>query len=158
MASKREAERAAPGSMRTRRRLQVFFDRERSRTKQSFKAECDINNIMRKFEKTGLIEHQARFQGRYGDFTNLPQSYHEAVNQVLEAEEMFMTLPAKVRAHFDNDPGSFLAAVDDPARREELVELGLLRPNADNGAAEPAKAASDASASPGGPEGAPDGA
>ena len=98
-----------------------------SRTKQSFRDECDINGIMKKFEKTGLLEHVNEHRGDYGDFTDVPQNYHEALSQVVAAEQMFMTLPAKVRARFRNDPGEFLAAVDsaDPAVQGELVRLGL---------------------------------
>lgn len=38
-----------------------------------------------------------------------------------------MTLPAKVRDRFSNDPGKFLAFVDDPKSREEMYELGLAK-------------------------------
>lgn len=96
-----------------------------SRTKQSFKDECDVNAIMRRFEKTGIIEHVNRFQGNYGDFTQVPENYHAAVNQVIAAQGMFMTLPARVRARFANDPGNFLAFMDDPANQEEMIALGL---------------------------------
>ena len=39
-----------------------------SRTKQAFKEECDVNNILRKYEKTGLITHVAAYKGRYEIF------------------------------------------------------------------------------------------
>lgn len=96
-----------------------------ARTQQHFKEECDINGIMKKFERTGMLEHVNEFHGNYGDFTELPVSYHDAIDQVLAAQDMFMTVPAKVRALFDNDPGQFLAFVDDPANADRLVELGL---------------------------------
>lgn len=99
-----------------------------ARTQQSFKDECDVNNIMKKFERTGMLEHLNEFQGNYGDFTDVPQSYHDAVNQVLAAQDMFMTIPAKVRAEFQNDPGLFLNFVDDPANADRMVELGLAKP------------------------------
>lgn len=96
-----------------------------SRTHQGSKDECDINRIMRRFEKTGVIEHQNRFQGRYGDFTLFPGDYQEALHQVRDANEMFLTLPAKVRKEFDNDPGQFLDFVTDPSNSDALKELGL---------------------------------
>lgn len=99
-----------------------------SQTVQSFKDDCDVNLIMKRFERTGMLDHLNQYQGRYGDFLDLPQTYHEAVNQVMAAEEMFMTIPAKVRAMFNNDAGEFLAFVDDPANAEKMVELGLARP------------------------------
>lgn len=97
------------------------------RTQQSFKDDADVNLIMKRFEKTGMIDHLNEFQGQYGDFLDVPQSYHDAVNQVLAADAMFMTIPAKVRERFGNDPGRFLAFVDDPANVDEMVSLGLAR-------------------------------
>lgn len=96
-----------------------------SLTHQSMKAECDINNIMRKFEKTGVLEHRNRFEGNYGDFTGIPTDYHEAMNAVIAAGDMFLTLPAKVRRRFQNDPGNFLEFVSDPDNADELVKMGL---------------------------------
>src|SRR6185369_4770159 len=40
-----------------------------SMTKQSFKDECDINNIVRRFEATGIVDHinAAHAKGLYTD-------------------------------------------------------------------------------------------
>ena len=110
-----------------RRPCRVTFSEE-TMTKQSHKKECDINGIMARYEKTGLIEHVNNHQGDYGDFTEAPSDYQSALDQVIAAQEMFMTIPAKVRAQFGNDPGQFLKFVEDPANAEQLVELGLANP------------------------------
>lgn len=102
-----------------------------SRTKQAFRDECNINNIMRKFEKTGMVDHVRTVNGSYDDFTNTPVDYHDAMNIVVNAQNMFMTVPAKVRARFGNDPGAFISFVEDPANREECVKLGLAVPPAE---------------------------
>lgn len=102
----------------------LFFPKD-SRTKQSFKQECDINTIMAKYEKTGVIEHTKSFAGHYGDFSDI-KSYQEALDAVIAAEEMFMGLPAQARAKFANDPGKFLDFVEDPSNVEEMGRLGLL--------------------------------
>lgn len=96
-----------------------------SRTHQSFKDETDINRIMDRFERTGIIEHQNRFEGDYGDYTGVAD-YHVSLNRVIAAQEAFMTLPAGLRAKFANDPGEFMDAVNDPERAAELQELGVL--------------------------------
>ena len=96
-----------------------------SLTKQSFKDECDINNIMRKYEQTGVLMHARQHMGQYGDFLGAPE-YHEAMNAIVLADEMFMSLPSKVRAKFGNDPAAFLAFVQDEKNSEEMRELGLL--------------------------------
>ena len=124
-------------TMLTQRQLPAkWYERKRvpkkieapSLTKQSFQEECDVNRIMKRFEKTGLMEHVNTFGGAYGDYTSVPQDYQACLDQVREAQEMFMTIPAKVRAQFDNDPGAFLAFVGDPANAEEMVKMGLANP------------------------------
>lgn len=108
----------------------IFFT-EPSRTRQEFVEDCDINVILDRFQKTGVLEHEAKYAGRYGDFLDYPQSLMEAENQVIEANAMFMTLPAKIREAFDNSPQEFLECVDaaehDPEARKFLRELGLMK-------------------------------
>jgi len=99
--------------------------RDETRTHQSFKEECDINTIMRKYERGQLIEHVNRYQGDYGDYTNVPQDYAACLAQVADAGEMFQTIPAAIRERFGNDPGRFLAFAEDPANAESMVQLGL---------------------------------
>ena len=98
-----------------------------SLAKQHFRDECDINNIMRKFEKSGLVDHINTHQGQYGDFIGYPE-YHEAQNQIKLADEMFATIPSKIRAKFGNSPEAFLTYVQDPANEGELVKMGLAHP------------------------------
>lgn len=95
-----------------------------SLTKQSFVREADINVIMARYEKDGLIAHVNRVQGSYGDFTDPPE-YQEALNKVIAAQDMFMSLPARIRARFGNDPGEFLAFVQDEKNVPEMVKMGL---------------------------------
>lgn len=95
--------------------------------KQAFKDECDINTIMRKYQKTGLFEHVQRVRGSYGDFTSV-QDYQLSLNQVIEAQEAFDQLPAKIRARFANDPAHLMAFIADDANYDEAVKLGLVEP------------------------------
>lgn len=104
-------------------RVAVKFTKP-SRAKQEFKAECDINTIMAKYAKTGLLEHVNRYQGQYGDFSEVVD-YQEALNLVSQAQEAFQSLPASIRTRFENDPGKYLAFVQDPANSAELVKMGL---------------------------------
>ncbi len=100
---------------------------EKGRTKQSHRDECDINTIMRKFEKTGMVDHLNKYGGKYGDFTMVPPDYQAAVELVRAADEMFHTIPAKVRAAFNNDAGHFLAFVSNPENLEKMREMGLTK-------------------------------
>lgn len=104
-------------------RVQFSSDKP-SLTKRSFKNECDINIIMSKFEKTGLISHHNAQQGQYGNFIGAPD-YHHAMNLIIQANEMFASLPSKIRARFNNDPSEFLSFAQDPENTEEMIKLGL---------------------------------
>jgi len=109
------------------RRIQKEFNKA-SLTKQSFRDECNVNTIMAKYEKTGLIDHNAKYQGRYEDVSSAPE-LHEALAIVQAANEAFDSLTAKVRRRFDNDPGEFLKFVQNPANLEEVRSLGLGAPS-----------------------------
>lgn len=95
-----------------------------SRAKQSFKEESDINNILERYRKTGLIEHVNRYQGQYGDVSTAVD-YQSALNIVKNAEMMFDSLPSHIRNQFQNDPMEFLAFAENPENEEKMVELGL---------------------------------
>jgi phage internal scaffolding protein len=96
-----------------------------SRTKQSFRDECDINNILKQFNVTGQLP-VGSVQPQYGDFSGITD-YQSALNAVMAAQDSFLQLPAKVRAKFDNDPALFVEFASDEANKDEMKALGLLR-------------------------------
>lgn len=98
-----------------------------SLAKQSFAEETEINRIMARYAKSGIVDHVSRYRGNYGDFSEVTD-YHSALLQVMEAREAFESLPAMIRAKFGNDPGSFLEFMQDPSNVEEIIELGLATP------------------------------
>lgn len=104
------------------------FDPKERRTKSEFLKECDINMIMARYRKTGILGDPARqAAARFGDFSQVP-TYQEMQQKVLDAHEVFMALPASVRKEFDNDPGAFISSADTPEGRDLLVKLGLGAP------------------------------
>lgn len=104
--------------------------------KQEFATECDINNIMKRFERDGIEIHVNRYQGAYGDFTGAVD-FHTAMNQVITSQDMFMSLPAEIRERFGNDPGAFLDFVTDPVNEDELIEMGLRPPKSGRNVPDP---------------------
>jgi phage internal scaffolding protein len=104
--------------------LAKFVFTSPSRTKQSFRDECDINNILRQFNVTGQLP-VGSVQPQYGDFSGITD-YQSALNAVMAAQDSFLQLPAKVRAKFDNDPALFVEFASDEANRDEMKALGLL--------------------------------
>lgn len=93
-------------------------------TKQSFKMQCDINHIMDKYVRTGIITHLNPVAPQFLDAE--VGSFQEAIELVSGAREMFLELPATLRARFGNDPGSLLEFLHDPANRSEAIQLGLI--------------------------------
>lgn len=97
-----------------------------SLTHQSFKDECDINTIVKRFGITGTVPQGVRVP-EYKDFDEIVD-YKTAMDAVLETERHFMTLPAAVRARFGNDPQELLEFMSQrtPAHIEEAQRLGLI--------------------------------
>lgn len=104
----------------------VDFDPEEGQTKQSFKDECDINNIMKRYNATGSITHLNMRTPEYGDFSS-PLEFQAALNTVMEGEAMFADLPSDLRDRFGNDPKQLLEFLADEANREEAVKLGIVQ-------------------------------
>ena len=97
-----------------------------SLTKQSFKDECNINKILAGYQKTGIIDHVAKFAPQYGEYDAV--DYKTAMDVVSSANSMFEELPSKARAHFEHDPVKFLDyvnSIDETDDLSSLVELGL---------------------------------
>jgi len=105
-------------------RSKLVFTRP-SRTQQSFRDECDINNILRQFNVTGELPIGS-LQPQYGDFSGITD-YQSALNAVMAAQDSFLQLPAKLRAKFDNDPALFVEFASNEANKDEMKALGLLR-------------------------------
>lgn len=123
--------------------LKKFFE-DVSLTKQSSKDDCDINNILAKYQRTGLLEFVNERQPQYADFSGF--DFHGSMQVVAKANEMFSDLPATVRKRFNNEPSEFLAFVDDPNNFDEAVKLGLAYPRSEGGAAASAAPASEGGA------------
>lgn len=96
--------------------------------KQSFRDECDINVILKRFGigyeiPTGLNMPTS------GDFTGI-NDFHTAMNAVVQARETFEQLPAHIRSRFNNDPGKFVDFTTNEQNREQLLDMGLLNQEA----------------------------
>lgn len=97
----------------------------KSRTKQNFKDQCDINNIIKKYRKNGVNPFVVTESARYGDYSEVP-SYQDSLNFIISADEAFMKLDPRIRARFQNNPGLLIDFCADPNNREEAVKLGLI--------------------------------
>lgn len=85
---------------------------------QSFKESCDINTIVKRFA-SGDTDVLARRQATYGDFTQLPGTYAELLNTVIQGENYFNSLPLETRAKFNHSFREWMASMDN---MQEFVE------------------------------------
>ncbi|WNK13452.1 MAG: internal scaffolding protein [Microvirus sp.] len=106
------------------------FYRPVDRTKQSFVAECDINNILKQFKATGMLTHVSA-KAAQGQYIDLPDDsdFQSALHTVKQGADAFASLPSKLRTRFENDPAKFLEFMADPKNQDEAIALGLATDN-----------------------------
>lgn len=110
----------------------IVFE-EPSLTDQSQYKDTDINNIVRKYQVTGLLDSPGAvpFETlQYGDATLLPD-YQTALDLVNSVESEFSSLPSEVREKFGHDPMQLLEALQDPTKQQMLQDIGLISKPAD---------------------------
>ena len=100
---------------------------EPSMTQQHFKDETMIDNILQKYAETGFLTDPftPKRPIQFGDFSDV-KDFQTAQNAIALATEYFESLPANVRASFNNSPQEFLNALNDPEQRSKLEELGFV--------------------------------
>lgn len=98
------------------------------KTDQSFAKDADINNIVATYHKTGVFP-SADGPALFADVSDAP-SYQDALQIIINAENAFMSLDAKTRKKFDNDPAQMLSFLEDPKNRSEAAALGMLKSDA----------------------------
>ena len=118
-----------------------------SMTQQQFKAECDVNNILAKYKRTGMLSHIQKHQGNFGDCSSI-EDYQTSLGKLMQAQQSFESLPSELRAKFENDPAQLISFLSDEKNNAEAVKLGLKierkAPETIQGAMEKALEANDA--------------
>ena len=106
-------------------RVRVQLKTIDSRTEQSHVSDCDINNILSQYIKTGTFNANLidKHQKIYGDFSG--NDFEEAQNLIAKATSLFEELPSIVRNRFHNSPAQFLDFAGDENNMTEMVEMGL---------------------------------
>lgn len=104
----------------------VVISTGKGMTKQSHKKECDVNLLMARYQKSGVVTHRNNWEPQYDDATGV--DFQVAMNLVISSREMFQELPSQVRKEFDNDPAKFMDFVNNPENGEKMVEMGLANP------------------------------
>lgn len=98
---------------------------EPSRTKQADMEKCDLRYQLARFSKTGLMGNLRSDNPIEGDFSDLPNII-DVQNRLIDLQEQFYSLPARLRSMFDNDPLQLVEWLQKEENYEEAVKYGLL--------------------------------
>lgn len=96
----------------------------KSMTDQSQKKQCNINNIVATYHKTGQLP-QGDLVPQYGDISEVP-TLEQTFDVAQRAVEVFNALPATVRRLIDNNPLKLESWVSDEDNYEIAVKHGLI--------------------------------
>lgn len=103
-----------------------------SKTQQNFEADSNINNMVKKHlsgpnRLAGLQAMGNPMATRRLTFGEVPsESYHEMLNKVTDVQNLFRTLPSRIRGRFNNNPYQLLRWVEVPQNRDEAIKMGLI--------------------------------
>lgn len=96
----------------------------KSLTRQSELKYADINVIMAKYFKEGVLPPATR-EGFFADVSKVGD-YQDALARVETMDRYFEHLHPDVRKRFDHDPAKFLDFVSDDQNLGELEEMGVI--------------------------------
>lgn len=104
------------------KRVSLSFVHDQGKVDPQYKDTCNIDYVINSYVRNQNVIHVP--ESEYRDLTKLPD-YQEALNAVIQADELFGTLPAHVRKEFDHNPKKFVDALSDPSMNARLIELGI---------------------------------
>lgn len=95
------------------------------RTKQAFKKTTDVNDIIARYRKSGVLDHVSKTSPVFTDVSKFP-NFQQATQLVTDAAAAFAQLSSEIRTRFSNDPTKLGYFLQDPANNAEAVKLGLI--------------------------------
>lgn len=78
---------------------------------EASKEETKIDNIIKRFQRTGDINVLNVNQGFYADISNLPSNLLDAHNHLIKLSNTFDKLPSDIKKKFDNSFDKFIHEV-----------------------------------------------
>lgn len=96
-------------------------------TVQADTDQADINKIIARFEKAGMMDQLNKGEPFYGDVSDF-DGLQDAYIKVQEAEKLFMKMDARIRSRFDNDAVKLVRFLEDERNYDEAVVLGIVTP------------------------------
>lgn len=107
------------GTHKKGERLYAKMSKE-TQTEQSHKQECDINYIMQRYRKTGILPTRIN-KPVFADVANVG-GFDKAMDIVAKGMSEFHKLPEKIRLKYDNDPRKWLKAAE-----ESIIKRGEMK-------------------------------
>lgn len=95
---------------------------------QSHKESVDINVILKRYAQ-GDVSALQRRQAMFGDFSDAPSNYAEALNSMIVAEQYFNSLPLETRAKFNHNFHTFLVSLDRPDFADMIASSDVVSPS-----------------------------
>lgn len=92
-----------------------------SRTRTDVVDECDVNKIMDRAKRGGVIPQGVR-QPVYGDVSSVGD-FQEAHNRIIVGRTIFEALRPEIRLRFGNDPGRFFKFAGKEENADAVLEL-----------------------------------
>jgi phage internal scaffolding protein len=108
----------------TKQKRNAFKTTGESLTQQHHAEQVKVQNVIKRYDKTGILDHVARGVAMYGDYSKINE-YKTNLEFVMAANESFAGLPSNIREKFSNDPGEFFEFATDPKNKDEMVKMGL---------------------------------
>lgn len=107
-----------------RRRVTIDCGAE-SRTKQSFRDQVNVNEIVKRALTSGQLDHVNHREPLFGDFSK-STDLKSQIDAVHQAEESFKTLSSGVRKAAQNKPHILLEMLASDTGCQELRDAGLV--------------------------------
>lgn len=95
-----------------------------SMTQQHHVEQVKVQNLIKQYDRTGILTHVAQGVAHYGDYSKVNE-YQQYLDFVNMANASFAELPSQIREKFGNDPGQFFEFATDPKNKGAMEEMGL---------------------------------
>lgn len=92
----------------------LIKDKKKDNIDEKIQAErdsCDLKRILARLTKSEIERIDLSHGGMFGDFTQVPKSLHDLRQRLMDADNMFKSLPLEVREKFDFSTDKFFASV-----------------------------------------------
>ena len=95
---------------------------------QSYADSCDMALLISRYME-GDATALNRVQALYGDFTDVPTSYTDAMHLFDRVSADFASLPSDIKEKFNNDASEFMASLGSPEFYEKMAMNPTMQQN-----------------------------